>query len=340
MFEVQGLAYRLPGGADCGALAFKGGPHAIPDPAFALCLVGRTGGSLLLNSSARKRRPKTERSPSAHRCRDNLYSAGSKRPLLATDEVVSKHKLPDGSIYVVKSSSLIARDSKGRTYSEVRHFVPETSQTLAPIEIIVISDPVSGLSTYLSTATHEAKQYSIRKPPHPFPDLATPEEKNGDPRVHSTEIGDRDYEGLHLRGTRIWGIGGVVNDYWYSPELSIHVITEFYVPTDSGGSGDALTQTITKIDRHEPDPSLFTIPTGYNVVDNRQALRKPGVYLTGNGVTGPELIHSEIPQYTAIARQATGPIRVTSTLAHQTKQPWNFRSTALGLGSHSIQQKA
>ena len=54
----------------------------------------------------------------------------------------------------------------------------------------------------------------------------------------------------------------VITETWDSPELKLRVMSKRSDPR----SGENTTQ-ILNINRAEPDPSLFTIPAGYTVVD-------------------------------------------------------------------------
>ena len=54
----------------------------------------------------------------------------------------------------------------------------------------------------------------------------------------------------------------VITETWDSPELKLRVMSKRSDPR----SGENTTQ-ILDINRAEPDPSLFTIPAGYTVVD-------------------------------------------------------------------------
>jgi len=54
----------------------------------------------------------------------------------------------------------------------------------------------------------------------------------------------------------------VIHESWYSPELRLTVMMR----ADDPRSGESVNR-YTNIDRSEPDPALFQIPPGYQVVD-------------------------------------------------------------------------
>ena len=54
----------------------------------------------------------------------------------------------------------------------------------------------------------------------------------------------------------------VVDEYWYSEELRINLLSKHSDPR----TGD-ITITVTHLNRAEPDADLFEIPQGYKVVD-------------------------------------------------------------------------
>ena len=66
-------------------------------------------------------------------------------PFSGTVEIISRQKLADGSVYVLKTINFIARDSRGRTRNEARKLVSASYEQEPPITSVHIYDPVSGL---------------------------------------------------------------------------------------------------------------------------------------------------------------------------------------------------
>lgn len=54
----------------------------------------------------------------------------------------------------------------------------------------------------------------------------------------------------------------IVDEYWYSPDLSIYMIIKHNDPR----TGEQLV-AVSSVDRHEPDASVFAVPSNYKIVD-------------------------------------------------------------------------
>jgi len=87
------------------------------------------------------------------------------------------------------------------------------------------------------------------------------------------DLGDQTINGIHAKGTRLTttipaGKMGnelpinVVSENWYSPELKATVMSKHTDPW----AGQITTQ-FTNVSTSEPDPSLFTVPSDYKVID-------------------------------------------------------------------------
>jgi hypothetical protein len=96
-----------------------------------------------------------------------------------------------------------------------------------------------------------------------------------EPAPTTEKLGDQTIEGIHATGTRITttipsGKMGneqpmlVTSERWYSPELKATVMTKHNDPW----AGELKTQ-FTSVNTAEPDPSLFTVPADYKVVDEK-----------------------------------------------------------------------
>jgi len=96
-----------------------------------------------------------------------------------------------------------------------------------------------------------------------------------EPAPATENLGDQTIEGIHATGTRVTttipaGKMGneqpilVTSERWYSPELKATVMTKHSDPW----AGELKTQ-FTNVNTSEPDPSLFTVPTDYKVVDEK-----------------------------------------------------------------------
>jgi len=95
------------------------------------------------------------------------------------------------------------------------------------------------------------------------------------PRPATETLGDQVIDGIHATGTRMTttipaGKMGneqpilVTSERWYSPELKATVMTRHSDPW----AGELKTE-FRNVNTAEPDPSLFTIPSDYKVMDEK-----------------------------------------------------------------------
>jgi len=96
-----------------------------------------------------------------------------------------------------------------------------------------------------------------------------------EPDSNTENLGDQTIDGIHAAGTRVsttiaaGKMGNeqpmfITSERWYSPELKATVMTKHNDPW----AGELKTQ-FTNVNTSEPDPSLFTIPSDYKVVDEK-----------------------------------------------------------------------
>jgi TonB family protein len=227
-------------------------------------------------------------------------------PFSATVEIFSEQKLPDGSVNLLRTINHIARDSQGRTYNEHRRFVATSFEDEPPILNFRIYDPVTSLSTSLDPYTFIARQMVLKAPPPLESSGATPSGTSAppDPSIKQEDLGTRTLENLLLKGTRKSRDRGIIDEYWYSSDLSIYVIRKHEDPKWRQ------TITVTHIERAEPQAAKFLVPKGYRIVDGSptpQVSQEPGqppTYRPGNGVSAPQVTYSANPEYTDEARRA------------------------------------
>lgn len=100
---------------------------------------------------------------------------------------------------------------------------------------------------------------------------ATMPQKN----AHQESLGQQVMEGVNAEGTRTTvtldagTIGNdrpiqIVSERWYSPDLQTVIMTKHTDPR----TGEETFQ-LTNIRRGEPDPSLFQVPAGYQIIDRK-----------------------------------------------------------------------
>ena len=191
----------------------------------------------------------------------------------------------------------IYRDFAGRTRMERPMFATPPAAVRTPIRDVIVAeiyDPVAGFRYTLDTVNHVAHRQKVQpfvppagatpKPPPVPPTSPAPGQASngapppgGDGRLRRTitqdSVGTQLINGVQAEGHRtIETIPAeaegndrpitIVSETWFSPELKITVLSKRSDPR----SGDSTIQ-ILNLSRVEPDPSLFTVPPDYSVVD-------------------------------------------------------------------------
>jgi hypothetical protein len=203
--------------------------------------------------------------------------------------------LADGNRIVHKSTALLARDSEGRTRREQKiDSVGQWSMGDQP-PLIFINDPVAQTSYVLESNTKTARKMTILDDKRALDAKQSAELKvipggnnvefgtrsvttsaAGTAKLDPEEItkeslGTKTIEGTLAEGTRVTraiaaGKMGnerpltFVDETWYSAELGMIVMSRHSDPQ----MGDTV-YSLTNIQRSEPDPALFSVPTGYTV---------------------------------------------------------------------------
>ena len=196
-------------------------------------------------------------------------------PLLAVVNTQSSQILKDGSTLNRKTLSAIARDGHGRIFNERRPLIPASETATPPILSIHIYDPQTRMNTFIDPQNRVAWQSTLNRPPS-----SVPPEAGSIPLVGSSppsqyikeeDLGTRRMEGVDVHGTRdtqtisAEANGGkeitVVDEYWYSEDLRLNMLAIHKDPR----TGEQTT-TVTQLDRGEPDPAIFEIPSGYKII--------------------------------------------------------------------------
>jgi len=191
--------------------------------------------------------------------------------------------LADGNHITRKTQTNIFRDSQGRIRKEITlsGFGPiATSEQ--PKSFVVINDPVAGTTLVLHPDLKTAEKVG-----KPFADMkgAARRAMNDKMELRQEEItgvnltredlGTQTIEGITAQGTRVTKtipagqIGNekpitIVREVWYSSELQMTVMSKRRDPW----SGET-TYSLTNIQRTEPDPALFAVPSDYTVTQRR-----------------------------------------------------------------------
>jgi hypothetical protein len=178
-------------------------------------------------------------------------------------------------------TELIARDGQGRVRIEragVTYKIKMGTEAdrEGKTRTIVICDPtaqaVTQLDTFNKTATvfREEKEHTLASPRPRFCDSF---KGVGPANLTVEDLGHRVFEGVDAEGLRLTSQRPslIVREQWCSKELEIMVVSiSTYAKT--GAKEEA---TLTKLERREPDPTLFKIPPDYTVSERVLAESSP-----------------------------------------------------------------
>ena len=224
-------------------------------------------------------------------------------PYTATITNESVQTLADGTHITESSSGSTARDSQGRTRQDAPlPAIGNLSAADAP-HLVFLQDPVAG-SSYTLNLTEKTAWKNPMLPPGGFstagavttstdtfyvhtgsgvppvdlPPLAAPPmvvakrmAVDDDAEVNTENLGSQTMEGVQVTGVRttqtiaVGKIGNdrpisIVTEVWTSPELKTIVLSKRNDPR----MGEQ-TFKLTNIQRTEPDPSLFMVPSDYKI---------------------------------------------------------------------------
>jgi hypothetical protein len=181
--------------------------------------------------------------------------------------------------YTLTNERRIARDSRGRIYEERWYLVPKDGKVKSKMNVIQIADVskhtlyncftdgrrVCHLLYFDDSTVFPRVTRETRMTPLP----------NDEGFVSVEDLGDSSTEGVETIGTRHSttfkpGVLGndnqftVEREYWYSPKLGINLVSKISDPRFG-----TQTFTATNVQPSEPDPSLFEVPKGFSVIDER-----------------------------------------------------------------------
>ncbi len=224
-------------------------------------------------------------------------------PYSATITNESVQTLADGTRIVQSSDGSAARDSQGRTRQDAPlPMIGGLAASDAP-HLVMIQDPVAGVAYTLNLTDKTAWKHAIPlgrqgmagtaiatntvvvhgeagvagagPPPSAPPMVWTRRVEMEHPgEVTAENLGTQTMEGVQVTGVRTTQtipagkIGNdrpinIVTEVWTSPELKTIVLSKRNDPR----TGEQ-TFKLTNIQRGEPDPSLFTVPSDFKTTDN------------------------------------------------------------------------
>lgn len=220
-------------------------------------------------------------------------------PFCAT--VTTEHTQPfaDGNRIHSTDSSSVCRDSEGRTRREASlNLMGAGVQNTA--KLITINDPVAGVRYTLDPDNKIAHKSNLMSLPPAPPNAPGVKEKRtivlqsqDGPQVLSSnvfykrvgsdsedapaseDLGTQSLNGIRATGTRmtttipVGKMGNekpmtITSERWYSSDLKATVMTKH----DDPWAGELKTE-FTSVTAGEPDASLFTVPSDYKVVDEK-----------------------------------------------------------------------
>jgi len=201
-------------------------------------------------------------------------------PFSGTDKIVWTRPLEGGGSVSSYEEAKVVRDGQGRLYRERHHFAPANVDPESTLYEFYIQDPVSRTSTVCDRATRLC-HITNYKPRFSFAAQAVGSFDQG--RQYLTReslgahyIGDLSAAGTLERTTISPGTIGndqiltLSREFWYSADIKANLSV---TRKDPRQGTQAITLSI--LSRSEPDPSIFAVPSGYRIEDDRHPLLPP-----------------------------------------------------------------
>jgi hypothetical protein len=186
-----------------------------------------------------------------------------------------------GGNFTFVNQRQVARDSRGRIYEERWVLAPKGSEDQSRMNVIQIADPNAHtlyncftlqtphrcvLETFAEAAVKSYKPAVFQSGPLP---------NNAGARLHE-DLGTRTISGIETVGTRDTsnlnaGVMGsdqpfsTWREFWQAPQIGVNLYSEVVSP-----SVGKQVFTLTDVNLAEPDPKLFELPEGFDVVDRRK----------------------------------------------------------------------
>jgi hypothetical protein len=189
--------------------------------------------------------------------------------------------LPGAGSYTLVNQRQVARDSQGRIYEERWLLVPKGGKLESVMNVIQIADPNAHTlyNCFLLRSPHSCtlQKFAERALTAYIPPVLATGHLAGDTGFTLHEnLGTRSIQGIDTVGTRDTttfnsGTFGndrafdVVREFWTDTELGVNLLSELDDPRIG-----RQTFTLTDLSLSEPNPELFELPAGYQVVDMRK----------------------------------------------------------------------
>ena len=202
-------------------------------------------------------------------------------PFTLTLETEWVKQMYDGGTMTLVNKRRIARDAAGRIYQERWALEPKGDTRIQPVlTMIQISDPQAHTrhdcfmlenKNTCELVNFERLTSTIYKPNSP----ATGPLGDQGSAIHE-DLGKRLIDGVETEGTHdtlIYNPGAfgndrkmtVENEFWWSQQLGLNLLSIKIDPRIG-----KQTFTVTELTQGDPDPALFQLPAGFEVVDRRK----------------------------------------------------------------------
>lgn len=198
-------------------------------------------------------------------------------PYSAQIQIQSSQTLSDGNQINRTVTGMVYRDSQGRTRREI------TMPAIGPMaasggtkQVVFVNDPVAGFQYILHPDRKTAEKFPIHHRISASSSTA-PMHQQFQAQVQEQPLGTQAIADVQAQGNRsirtipAGQIGNakpieITMERWYSPDLHIDVMTKRTDPR----MGTNVFQLF-DINRSEPSPSLFTVPSDYTVTAGHRA---------------------------------------------------------------------
>jgi hypothetical protein len=212
-------------------------------------------------------------------------AGASKLPYTYTCTNKTVQTLANGTTITRERTTRMARDSSGRTYTEIHNTLP-AGEDGQPREMVnyFVNDPVARTTTMWNsqgkdvTVRHMAEPQTIQARPAQerteLPTVQLPDRVDSPKNdVRREELGTKNIAGVNAKGTRVTqvipaGRDGndqpitITTETWRSAEYGL--VLESVRDDPRFGT---MTREVTEFTAGEPDAALFKDPEGYNVRD-------------------------------------------------------------------------
>ncbi|HKW57875.1 MAG TPA: hypothetical protein VJN42_11010 [Candidatus Acidoferrum sp.] len=210
-------------------------------------------------------------------------------PFSATATSETTQTLQDGSQIHRSTQIVMYRDGEGRSRHETTFngFGPLATEGKSKT-MISISDPVTGELMVLDGENKVARKMVFRWREALSPEATTKRQTEREARraeeeaaglLKTESLGTQTVNGVFAEGTRVTRtipagqIGNdralqVLSERWYSPDLQI-VVKSTHTDPRFGTTA----YNVTNIQKGEPEATLFSVPSGYTVLDGRTTRR-------------------------------------------------------------------